>query len=322
MIIETLGASFGHDAAAWAERSMALASRITAYLTFVLRPAWQASHGAGAALRYDDGKLTPERRREIAAQLQPLLGPGFAELVTEGSAGRESVWAVMLTDSVLNEIGQDLLDSPVVYAADIARAVDRVSDYLREAVAARPKPGEDDLLQSSSDILSLIVQEACPYYLVKEVTGQGTQSCTFQELAITEDRLAALPREVAAFVREKSRQDGPKQYGHLACSLQQVEGVYVVYGTYDDVRIFWSGPFTTQARDNYVYFHPLSERAREEAGSIWILCDWIDETVAIGFGREGAEERIRLSDLVEEGRETLFVCQLLISGAKGSDAGC
>lgn len=321
MILEALGASFGHDADAWAERTMALASRITAYLTAALRPEWQGSGSAGTALRYDDEKLSPDRRREIAAQLQPLLGPGLAELVTESGAGRESVWAVMLTESVLSEIGQDLLDRPVVYAADIARAVDRVAAYLRETAVAWPKPGEEEILQASSDILSLIIQEACPYYLAGESSGQRAQSCTFQVLEITEERLAGLPQEVATFVRMRSRQGGPRQYGHLVCSLQQVEGVYVLRGTYDDVRIFWSGPFIARSRGNYVFFHPQSEHAREDTGTIWVLCDWIDDTVAIGFGQEGAEERICLSDLVEEGQEMLFICQLHIASPKGSGAG-
>jgi hypothetical protein len=116
-------------------------------------------------LRYDDEKLPPERRWEIIAQLHSLLKPGFAELRSGDSASGEAVWAAMLTDSVLNEIGQDLLDSPVVYTADIAPTVGHVSAYLRATIVTRCEQGEEALPQASADILYLIVQEACPYSL-------------------------------------------------------------------------------------------------------------------------------------------------------------
>ena len=96
-------------------------------------------------MRYDDEKLPPERRWEITAQLRSLLVPGFAELASGDSASAETVWAAILTDIVLNEIGQDLLDSPIVYAGDIARSVGQVSAYLRAASAAGRDQGEEAL---------------------------------------------------------------------------------------------------------------------------------------------------------------------------------
>jgi hypothetical protein len=218
MIREDLGPVLCLDTNAKTERSMALGERITNYLVGTLRSRWRSQHARPGALPYDDEKLPAERRREIAGQIHSLLGSAFAELVSEGNAGRETVWAVMLTDIVLNEIGQDILDSPVAYAADIARAVDRVTVYLRETVAARHTSGGDDLPQASPDILHLIVQEACSYYLVKEEPDQSAQKCSFQVLEVTEDRIAALPREVAAFVREKSHA-GSKPGIHIVVLL-------------------------------------------------------------------------------------------------------
>lgn len=165
MILESLGAALDLDAPAKAERCMALGERITSYLVGILRPEWQSIPSKAYAPHYDDEKLPPARRWEIAAQLLSLLTPGFAELRSEGSASGEVVWAALLTDCVLNEIGQDLLDSPVVYAADIARAVDRVSAYLRVAIATRCEQSEEVLSRASSDILYLIVRDSCPYYL-------------------------------------------------------------------------------------------------------------------------------------------------------------
>ena len=166
MVIENRSALIDLDATAMAARAMALSKRITAYLVGILRPEWQSPPDEACPLRYDDEKLPPERRRELAAQLHSLLGPGFAEICSSDGRDGEAVWAAMLTDSVLSEIGQELLDSPVVYAADIARAVDHVSAYLRAVAATGRGQGEEALSSASSDILYLIVREACPYYLV------------------------------------------------------------------------------------------------------------------------------------------------------------
>jgi hypothetical protein len=172
------------DATAWAERSTALGERITAYLVSVLRPEWHSPPGEGDAMRYDDEKLPPERRWEITAQLRSLLVPGFAELASGDSASAETVWAAILTDIVLNEIGQDLLDSPIVYAGDIARAAGQVSAYLRAASAAGRDQGEEALSRASSDILALIVQEACPYYLFSAPhTGEAGSAVPDQEVS-------------------------------------------------------------------------------------------------------------------------------------------
>ena len=166
MVLEERSALVGIDATVLAERALALSQRITAYFVGILRPEWQSSPDETCPLRYDDEKLPLERRWEIATQLHSLLHPGFAEICSGDGRDGEAVWVAILTDSVLSEIGQDLLDSPVVYAADIARAVDHVSVYLRAAAATGCGQGEEALSRASSDILYLIVREACPYYLV------------------------------------------------------------------------------------------------------------------------------------------------------------
>ncbi len=188
VLLEDLGVLLGLDATAMAARTMALSKRITAYLVGILRPEWQSPPDEACALRYDDEKLPPERRWEIAAQLHSLLAPGFAEICSGDGRGGEAVWAAMLTDSVLNEIGQELLDSPVVYAADIACAVDHVSAYLHAAAATGCGQGEEALSRASTGILYRIVREACPYYLVsapntEEVGGAPPDQLVSREQA-------------------------------------------------------------------------------------------------------------------------------------------
>jgi hypothetical protein len=140
-----------------------------------------------------------------------------------------------------------------------------------------------------------------------------TQRYRFEVLEVTEERLAPFPREVAAFLRQRSQGDGPKQYVHLLCFAPQIEEAYVMHGVGDDVRLFWSGPFSTRTVYPYIHFH--AQRGAEGArGTVWVLCDWIDDTVAVGFGQGEEHERIRLSDLVEEGRGVIFVCQVHIGG--------
>ena len=88
MLLEDRGALPGLDATAMAAHTVALSKRITAYLVGILRPEWQSPPDEACALRFDDEKLPPDRRWEVAAQLRSLLGPGSPKSV-RATAGAE-----------------------------------------------------------------------------------------------------------------------------------------------------------------------------------------------------------------------------------------
>jgi len=68
------------------------------------------------------------------------------------------VTAVLLVETTLAEVGQDLLDKAVSHAPQISLCLRSVGRYLRRTVAGRPDFGEETCRRIAEDCLSLILQ--------------------------------------------------------------------------------------------------------------------------------------------------------------------
>src|SRR5260370_33778874 len=113
---------------------------------------------------YHAGRLPPALRARVLRSLGDLLkfdaGSTSRSPVDEG---RRRALAVSLVETIVAEIGQHVLDTPIAYAPEVAHTLNLVCAYLRDLAGKRP--GEKIAARAARDILYLGVWGTSPHSL-------------------------------------------------------------------------------------------------------------------------------------------------------------
>jgi hypothetical protein len=148
-----------------------LVSAIVLAVVGCLRPDLLAEVALPRNARYNDDLFEPVVRERVLCMLLDLIKFDAGAIHSWGEDEEQRLTlAVTLVEAAVAEIGQHVLDKPIIYAPTLTHTLNLVSAYLRE-LAARDFC-DKTWVGASRDILYLIVWGISPHYLAAPAIGK------------------------------------------------------------------------------------------------------------------------------------------------------